>query len=229
MALLRCREPRRARRLRPAADVVDVPRVARRGLRQRRRSRWTSSSGSRCRRRVRTGRRPGLRRTAPTGTRATETVRRRVAAVNGDADGPPVASDDAAEPVAASAPPRRRRAASRPAGPAAGATAAGTADRVHPGRPAVELTSVHPIGWFAQPAVAAYCRRSARCCAAGFAVPWFAGSALTCLMHADRSPRWFAGWSSGTPPTPIHRHTSGSPRGAHGGGRRRMKASHDRH
>ena len=45
------------------------------------------------------------------------------AAVNGDADGPPVASDEAAEPVAASSPPRRRRAASRPAGPAAGATA----------------------------------------------------------------------------------------------------------
>jgi ribonuclease E len=44
------------------------------------------------------------------------------AAVNGNADGPPAASEDAAEPVAPPPPPRRRRAASRPAGPAAGAT-----------------------------------------------------------------------------------------------------------
>jgi ribonuclease E len=48
-----------------------------------------------------------------------------VAAVNGNADGPPAGSEDAVEPVvAAPSPPRRRRAASRPAGPAAGATAA---------------------------------------------------------------------------------------------------------
>ena len=89
-----------------------------------------------------------------------------------------------APPAAAcgtAAPTPRGVAAGRPGGRRVGA---GTGRHLDPPPPRAtgELTGRCALGLPRQ-YQAAYCRRSARCCAAGFAVPWFA-----CPVLADRTP-----------------------------------------